>query len=117
MKTSSSWQIVLIDDEEDIREVMTLSLKDAGYRVESAADGETGLRLCKEISPRIVITDIRMPGLDGLQVLEALKKKIRISKLSSPLPLVRWTLPSEPSSWMPQTSLPNPSAMRPCILH
>lgn len=74
MPTSESWQIVLIDDEEDIREVMTLSLKDAGYRVETAADGESGLRLCQEISPRIVITDIRMPGRDGLQVLEALKK-------------------------------------------
>ena len=74
MATSESWQIVLIDDEEDIREVMTLSLKDAGYRVETAADGESGLRLCQEISPRIVITDIRMPGMDGLQVLEALKK-------------------------------------------
>ena len=74
MPPSESWQIVLIDDEEDIREVMTLSLKDAGYRVETAADGESGLRLCQEISPRIVITDIRMPGRDGLQVLEALKK-------------------------------------------
>ncbi len=74
MPTSSSWQIVLIDDEEDIREVMTLSLKDAGYRVETAADGQTGIKLCKRISPQIVITDIRMPGMGGLQVLEALKK-------------------------------------------
>jgi PAS domain S-box-containing protein len=74
MTTSESWQIVLIDDEEDIREVMTLTLKDAGYRVETAADGESGLRLCNEFSPRIVITDIRMPGMDGIQVLEALKK-------------------------------------------
>ena len=75
MITSESWQIVLIDDEEDIREVMTLTLRDAGYRVETAANGEIGLRLCNELSPRIVITNIRMPGMDGLQVLEALKKK------------------------------------------
>ncbi|MBW2430603.1 MAG: response regulator [Deltaproteobacteria bacterium] len=74
MTTSESWQIVLIDDEEDIREVMTLTLQDAGYRVETAADGESGLKLCNEFCPRIVITDIRMPGMDGLQVLEALKK-------------------------------------------
>jgi len=74
MATSESWQIVLIDDEEDIREVMTLTLEDAGYRVKTAADGASGLRLCQEVSPRIVITDIRMPGMDGLQVLEALKK-------------------------------------------
>jgi two-component system NtrC family sensor kinase len=69
------WKIVLIDDEEDIREVMTIALQDAGYIVESAADGETGLQLCKAISPQIVISDIRMPGIDGLQVLEAIKKK------------------------------------------
>ncbi len=75
MAASSSWQIVLIDDEEDIREVMTIALQDAGYTVDTAADGETGLQLCEDTSPQIVITDIRMPGIDGLQVLETLKKK------------------------------------------
>jgi PAS domain S-box-containing protein len=75
MAQSIPWKIVLIDDEEDIREVMTITLKDAGYRVETAPDGETGLRRCEDISPQIVITDIRMPGLNGLQVLETIKKK------------------------------------------
>ena len=73
MAPSKPWKIVLIDDEEDIREVMTLTLKDAGYRVETAPDGKTGIRLCEDFSPQIVITDIRMPGMDGLQVLETLK--------------------------------------------
>jgi len=75
MENPARWKIVLIDDEEDIREVMTVALRDAGYNVDTAADGATGLRLCDEISPQIVITDIRMPGIDGLQVLETLKKK------------------------------------------
>jgi two-component system NtrC family sensor kinase len=75
MATSSYWQIVLIDDEEDIREVMTIALQDAGYKVDTAADGATGLQLCEDTSPQIVITDIRMPGIDGLQVLETIKKK------------------------------------------
>jgi PAS domain S-box-containing protein len=70
-----SWNIVLIDDEADIREVMLVALADAGYEVRAAADGEAGLRLCVEAAPQIVITDIRMPGLDGLQVLERLKKQ------------------------------------------
>jgi len=72
---SAAWKIVLIDDEEDIREVMTLTLEDAGYRVASAPDGESGLQICEQISPQIIITDIRMPGMDGIQVLEAIKKK------------------------------------------
>jgi signal transduction histidine kinase len=75
MTESAAWKIVLIDDEEDIREVMTLTLEDAGYRVASAPDGESGLQICEQISPQIIITDIRMPGMDGIQVLEAIKKK------------------------------------------
>ncbi|MGD9281606.1 MAG: response regulator, partial [Desulfobacterales bacterium] len=70
MNSPSVWKIVLIDDEADIREVMTIALEDAGYMVDAAADGATGLQLCEDTSPHIVITDIRMPGLDGLQVLE-----------------------------------------------
>ena len=70
---TETWSIVLIDDEADIREVMSLALADAGYEVRTAADGEAGLRLCLETAPQIVITDIRMPGMDGLQVLERVK--------------------------------------------
>ena len=75
MTSPSNWEIVLIDDEADIREIMTIALEDAGYRVDTAADGATGLQLCEDTSPQIVITDIRMPGIDGLQVLETVKKK------------------------------------------
>ncbi|MCP4690902.1 MAG: response regulator, partial [Desulfobacterales bacterium] len=66
---------MVIDDEADIREVLAISLADAGYDVKTAADGEAGLRLCEECSPRIVITDIRMPRMDGIQVLEAVKNR------------------------------------------
>jgi two-component system NtrC family sensor kinase len=75
MVNSNAWKVVLIDDEEDIRDVLTLALRDSGYEVFSAPDGKSGLRMCEKISPQIVITDIRMPGMDGLQVLETLKNK------------------------------------------
>ncbi|MGD2271847.1 MAG: response regulator [Desulfobacterales bacterium] len=74
MATPLAWKIVLIDDEQDIRDVMTITLEDAGCKVSAAPDGERGLQLCEEVSPQIVITDIRMPGMDGIQVLEALKR-------------------------------------------
>ena len=75
MAIQSIWKIVLIDDEEDIREVMAVALQDAGYTVETAADGATGIERCAAIDPQIVITDIRMPGISGLQVLETIKGK------------------------------------------
>ena len=74
MVAPSEWKIVLIDDEADIREVMTITLQDAGYHVASAEDGAAGLALCRTFEPQIVITDIRMPKIDGLEVLATLKK-------------------------------------------
>ena len=68
------WRILLIDDEADIREVTSLTLQDAGYQVTTAADGQAGLDLFAKIAPQIVVTDIRMPRLDGLEVLEKIKQ-------------------------------------------
>ncbi|MCP3952386.1 MAG: response regulator [Desulfobacterales bacterium] len=68
------WRILLIDDEADIREVISLTLQDAGYQVTTANDGQAGLDLLEEVAPQIVVTDIRMPRLDGLEVLEKIKQ-------------------------------------------
>ncbi|WP_051328332.1 hybrid sensor histidine kinase/response regulator [Desulfatirhabdium butyrativorans] len=75
MKEGAGWTIVVMDDEPDIREVIAMSLQDEGYRVLSASDGESGLRLCREHAVQIVLTDIRMPVMDGIQVLKALKSE------------------------------------------
>ncbi len=74
MTHNDKWQIVLIDDEEDIRDVMTITLEDAGYHVMTAENGQEGLQLCKDTSPQIVITDIRMPKMDGITFLKELKR-------------------------------------------
>ncbi|MCF8092111.1 MAG: response regulator [Desulfotignum sp.] len=65
-----AWKILVIDDEPDVREIMAISLEDAGYQTISAPDGETGLRELAAHSPQILITDIKMPGMSGLEVLE-----------------------------------------------
>ena len=69
-----TWKILVIDDDLDILDVMTITLKDAGYSVLCAPDGQTGILLAKSHSPQIVITDIKMPGMSGLDVLEKIKK-------------------------------------------
>jgi len=72
--SEKDWRVLVIDDEEGIRRVMSITLEDAGYQVLTAADGERGVLLCQEKSPHIVITDIRMPGIDGIEVLKKIKE-------------------------------------------
>ncbi len=67
--------MLFIDDEEGLRKVISLTLEDAGYQVLTAADGESGIELCQKESPEIVITDIRMPGINGIEVLKRIKEK------------------------------------------
>ena len=74
MPDETKWRILLIDDEQDILDVLGMTLLDAGYHVTSATDGEAGLTACAEHPPHIVITDIRMPRMDGIQVLGRLKE-------------------------------------------
>jgi len=71
--TGPDWKILLIDDEPDIREIMHLSLMDAGHDVICAEDGIQGLELLGLHTPQILITDIKMPGIDGLEVLKRAK--------------------------------------------
>ena len=65
--------ILLVDDEQGIRTVMGLSLRDAGYNVITVASGEEALQLFAERPIPIVITDIRMPGMNGLDLLKHIK--------------------------------------------
>jgi len=65
--------VLVIDDEADARDLLRRQLRQAGYRVLTAADGDTGLRLAREACPALVTLDVLMPGLDGWSVLERLK--------------------------------------------
>lgn len=65
--------ILLIDDEADIRDVLEISLSDIGYTVVTAANGNDALSLFRENPFPIVITDIKMPGLDGIELLRHIK--------------------------------------------
>ncbi len=68
-------KILLIDDEEGIRRVLGISLKDSGYEVLTAENGEEALRIFKKERPPIVLTDIKMPGMDGIALLQRIKKE------------------------------------------
>jgi two-component system, NtrC family, sensor kinase len=67
------WKVLIIDDDAGIRRVTALALEDTGFDVITAPDGPTGLELCRTEAPQIVITDVGMPGMDGLEVLRRIK--------------------------------------------
>ncbi|EMG37315.1 PAS domain S-box [Desulfocurvibacter africanus PCS] len=66
-------RLLIIDDEEGIRRMLGLSLSDMGYEVHAAADGAEGLDFFDRLSPDIVLLDIKMPGMNGLEVLRRIK--------------------------------------------
>lgn len=67
-------RILAIDDDSIIRALLTNMLQKEGYEVITASDGTTGLTLALNEDPDVVITDYQMPGMDGMQVLENIKK-------------------------------------------
>jgi len=66
--------ILLVDDEAGIRKVLGISLQDSGYDVHTAENAKEALRLFEEMTPPIVLTDIKMPDMDGIELLRRIKK-------------------------------------------
>lgn len=73
VELSSEKTILLVDDEEGIRKVLSLILRDAGYDVHLATSGEDALEQLETVQPAIVLTDIKMPGMDGIELLSRIK--------------------------------------------
>jgi two-component system alkaline phosphatase synthesis response regulator PhoP len=67
-------EILIIEDERDIVETLEYNLKKEGYKVAKAYDGLAGLRMAEEKIPSLVILDLMLPGLDGLEVCRRIKK-------------------------------------------
>ena len=66
-------KILVVDDEQSLREVLSIMLKRAGYSVTSATDGEEAIEFIHKEIFDLVITDLRMPKIDGMEVLKAVK--------------------------------------------
>ncbi|UCD79738.1 MAG: response regulator [Desulfobacterales bacterium] len=68
-------KLLLADDEEGIRKVLSIALEDSGYEVLTAENGEEALDIFRRIKPAIVMTDIKMPGMDGIELLKKIKQE------------------------------------------
>lgn len=67
-------EILIVEDEKDIVESIEYNLKKEGFKVAKANDGLNGLRLAQEKLPALILLDLMLPGLDGLEVCRRLKK-------------------------------------------
>ena len=78
MSSESSGQrrVLIIDDEAIIRDSVSTYLQDSGFAVFQAGDGREGLERFREIAPDVVLLDLRMPRMDGLEVLEAIAAEL-----------------------------------------
>src|SRR5215470_10248217 len=66
-------RILVIDDEGAIRDSLKMTLEYDGYEVVGAATGQEGLALAEREAPDLVLLDVKMPGMDGIEVLERLR--------------------------------------------
>ena len=71
--TANKEKVLLVDDEADIRDVLCISLEDIGYCVFPTENAEKALQTFREETPPIVLTDIKMPGMDGIELLRKIK--------------------------------------------
>ena len=75
MARSTKANILIVDDEESILETLTGIIEDEGYQVITASSGESAVMKFSETSPDIVLLDVWMPGMDGIETLKRLREK------------------------------------------
>lgn len=68
-------RILIIDDEKVLRRSLAMDFKDEGFNVRTAESGESGVALAAEFKPRVVLLDLRLPDMDGIEVLETLRRQ------------------------------------------
>ena len=86
-------KIVVIEDEDDILEVITYNLKREGYEVITSTSGEDGLEKIEKASPQLVILDLMLPEIDGIE----LCRKLKSDPLTRSIPVIMVTAKGEES--------------------
>jgi two-component system phosphate regulon response regulator PhoB len=82
--------VLTIDDEKDLIELVRYNLEKEGFRVRGALDGETGLAMALQEKPELVLVDLMLPGMDGLEVC----RRLRADSRTAAIPLIMLTAKS-----------------------
>ena len=81
METGSGRKILIIEDESDVADLLTLNLRKAGFRTSTAADGASGLQKARDDRPDFLILDLMLPKMSGLEVCRILKSDTATSHI------------------------------------
>ena len=73
------FKILLVDDEPDILEILSYPLKSEGFQVHTANNGLEAIKLAKDIQPHLIVLDVMMPEMDGIEACEIIRKDSKIS--------------------------------------
>lgn len=77
-----AWHLLLLEDEASVREAFALRLRDQGYVVQTAGSGEEAFGLLRSFEPDVLVVDLVMPNLSGLDVLA------RVKQMSPTMPVI-----------------------------
>jgi two-component system alkaline phosphatase synthesis response regulator PhoP len=80
--STENQSILLVDDEEDILEFLSYNLKKNGYNVHTANNGEEGIRKAIEVKPDLIILDVMMPKMDGIETCEQMRN---LNEIGNPI--------------------------------
>lgn len=70
---NSDFTVLLVDDEPDILEFVSYNLKKEGFNVLTAPNGEAGLKIAKKEKPQLILLDVMMPGMDGIETCDQIR--------------------------------------------
>jgi DNA-binding response OmpR family regulator len=71
---AATQHVMVVDDDPDVREVLMLLLNKAGFDTVGASNGAQCLRLLRSVKPAVILLDLMMPGMDGFEVCEAIRR-------------------------------------------
>jgi two-component system alkaline phosphatase synthesis response regulator PhoP len=80
MENLKGHTILLVDDEADILEFLSYNLRKEGYKVFTASDGEEGVRMTQQIQPSLILMDIMMPKMDGIEACQFIRKHLNLQQ-------------------------------------
>lgn len=77
----SSKKILLVDDESDILDFLSFNLSTVGYEVKTASNGEEGIKIANEFEPHLILLDMMMPEMDGIETCEKIRESEKLKSV------------------------------------